>query len=487
MFFKQLEKQKYLYVMVVLIAITVIASAMLLPRSDAGRDEYLLATAVKTDFDVKVHTVGVLDASRSHMVSSSIKGDKAKIIHIVEDGAKVTQDQILARLDPMPFENEMNRLVGEVSSLEAAVEAAEQLLEWEKNQVEREIRTAEFNLKVAKLELGRLKKGDGPLQKLQYQEERNKAKDAFGRYRAYILDLEKLSQKGYANPTEIALAKKRATELQEQFQNADRKYRNYTEHVLPALIETANAKLENAHLALDQTRQGSVFKVAKSVSSLKEIRGKNQTARAALKQAQVQLEKTVIRAPISGIAILYETFRDGLKRKPRVGDRVWQNQTLLYLPDITSMIVKTQVREIDLHKLFLGQICSVSVDAFPQTVYEGKVTFIGILAAKRFERSAGEKYFQITVMLRDEDLKLRPGMTARLSILTDQVAQALTVPVQAVFSEDHRKYCYSLKDSRFIKTPVRIGKQNEDIIEILGGLKPGDQVSVVKPAPDQTA
>ena len=144
---KQFAKQNYRLLAALLIGASVIAMAMLLSKSDAGRDDYFLATAIKTDFDIKVHTVGVLDASRSHMVSSSIKGDKAKIIHIVGDGAKVTTDPVLARLDPTPFENEVHRFMGEVKSLEAAVEAAEQLLEWDKNQVEREIRNAEWAMR----------------------------------------------------------------------------------------------------------------------------------------------------------------------------------------------------------------------------------------------------------------------------------------------------------------------------------------------------
>ncbi len=61
-----------------------------------------------------------------------------------------------------------------------------------------------------------------------------------------------------------------------------------------------------------------------------------------------------------------------------------QNQPLLYLPDISAMIVKTQVREIDLHKLVKNQECKVQVDAYPDSVLEGQVAFIGALASENF-------------------------------------------------------------------------------------------------------
>ena len=61
-----------------------------------------------------------MDAARTHMISSAVRGDKGKIIFLVEDGSSVAKDDILIRLDPTPFETEIHRLGGEVRSLEAA-------------------------------------------------------------------------------------------------------------------------------------------------------------------------------------------------------------------------------------------------------------------------------------------------------------------------------------------------------------------------------
>jgi HlyD family secretion protein len=217
------------------------------------------------------------------------------------------------------------------------------------------------------------------------------------------------------------------------------------------------------------------------MASLEETRGKLKTAKSSLRVAQSQLEKTTIRAPFSGISILYETFREGRKRKPRVGDRAWQNQPLLYLPDISSMIVKTRVREVDLHKIALGQNCSIKVDAYPDVSFEGEVTFIGVLASERFEGGKGEKYFEMTISLQDEDARLRPGMTARVSILNDSITNALSLPVQAIFDEGGRKYCYLYTGQSFKKVDISLGKQNEDMAQVLSGLKNGDRISLVKP------
>ncbi|MCP4373116.1 MAG: efflux RND transporter periplasmic adaptor subunit, partial [Deltaproteobacteria bacterium] len=348
----------------------------------------------------------------------------------------------------------------------------------------REIKTAQYNLKVAELDLNRLKQGEGPLKLSGLQSETNKAKKDYNRYLSYINDLEELSQKGFDHPREIAAAREKCAELKEKHQIAEKNYSYYKEHVYPSHVKAGEAKVKQTEIELGQIKKGGVFKVAKAKAAYDEVFGKLQTVRRQLATARNDLEKTVIKAPSSGIAIHYEAYREGSKRKPREGDRVIQNQPLLYLPDISAMIVKTQVREIDLHKLVRGQRCKVQVDAYPDSVLEGRVAFIGALASENFKLGRGEKYFELTIALKNKDERLRPGMTARVSILSDSVNKQLTIPVQAVFQEAGNKFCYKYLEKRFKKVDITTGRQNEDLVVVLSGLNAGDQVSLIKPDMD---
>ena len=441
-----------------------------------------VATALPRSFEVRVNTLGVLDTARSRMVSSSIRGDRGKIIWLVEEGAQVKQGDVLVRLDPTPFEERKQELEGEILSLKASVEGERQKVEWQKNQVGREIRSAEYNLTVARLDLKKVVEGEGPLNLAQYKEEMRAAREESGRYSAYIRDLEKLKKKGFGNLAEIGLAKDKYSELKEKYDSAKTKYTSYKAHVLPSLVETAKSQVERAEIELEQTRKGSVYKIAQAQASMNEVQGTLESKKTALRRAQEEMDKTVISAPCEGIAILFETFRDGEKRKPRIGDKVWQNQPLLYLPDITALIVKTKVREIDLHKVRLGQPCQVTVDAYPDARFQAEVIFIGVMAANRFEGAKGEKYFRVRVALKGQDDRMRPGMTARVSILSRAVkASVLTVPVQAVFREGVDTFCYRQGISGFDKVDLQTGRENEDLVEVLSGLKPGDKVSLVRP------
>ncbi len=485
-----MDKVKYrknaIYIAALLVAVIALLLSRFFSRPLSAIRDSQLVRVVSGNFDINVKTVGVLDAARTHMVSSTIRGDKGKIIFLVEDGSIVVKDDVLVRLDPTPFDTEVHRLGGEVRSLEAAVESAKQMLKWEKNQMDREIRTAEFNLKVAELELRRLVEGDGPLQLAQYKNDLDKNREEYNRYKAYISDLDKLQAQGFNNPTELALARQKVEEIGELYQTARQRYKSYKEHVLPTLVEAARAKVDKTEIEIQQVKKGTAFKVARAASTLTEVEGKLETAEASLKQALAELKKTTIRAPFGGIAILYETFRDGQKRKPRVGDRVWQNQPLLYLPDISTMIVKTQIREVALHKIAVDQICTVRVDAYPDTLFSGKVTSIGMLATERFERGIGERYFQLTITLTEEDRRLRPGMTARIAVDAGNAANILVVPVHAVFDDDSVTFCYlAEKDGIFRKKEIVTGRQNEDLVEIVSGLQEGDLVSLLRPPSDQ--
>lgn len=473
-----------------LVIVLVLAASALLSRFFAAQSpetgDVRLTTVTSGSFDISVRTVGVLDAARTHMVSSSVRGDKGKIIRLVKDGTHVVKDDLLICLDPTPFETEIHRLTGEVRSLEAAVESSKQLLEWEKNQMVRENRTAAFNLTVAQLELRRLVDGDGPLQLSQFKNELDQQREAYARQQAYIADLDRLQAQGFANPTESAMAKKKVAELEEQFKTASQRYESYKNHVLPTLTEAAQAKVEKAAGEIEEVRKGTRFKVARAQAALAEVEGKLESARSSLHQALEELKKTTIRAPFDGIAILYEAFRDGQTRKPRVGDRVWQNQPLLYLPDISTMIVKTRVREVDLHKVAVGQPCSVHVDAYPGTDFKGTVTAIGMLAAQRPESGIGDKYFQMTVTLAGEDRRLRPGMTARVTVAAGMARDTLFVPIHAVFNDGAESYCYRLASrGAYRRQTVVTGNQNEDVVEIVAGLAEGDKVSLLRPPPDR--
>ncbi len=474
-------KKRIVYMLLFVLLAVSFSVGFLRDQAVSNEDgEALFATVIRGELSISVTSLGVLDAAKSHMLSSTIRGNQGKIIFLVRDGSWVEKDEVLVRLDPSPFEKEVLRLQGKTDGLRAGVEGAKQLLAWEGNQLGQNIAAKKYDLKVSELELKRFIKGDGPLQLAQYQEEMGKAKGESERYNSFLEELLKLEKQGFENPSELVRARENATLNNEKYKTTRSRLESYQEYVFPSKVEAAKAKVENSRLVLDQSKKAAVFKIATGQADLNLAKGRLQTSERSLKLAKSDLANTTLKAPFAGIAILYETFRDGGKRKPRVGDGVLLNQPLLYLPDISKFIVRTKVREMDLHKIRVGQDAHVSIDAYPSLSFSASVQFIGSLAAK--ENNNNGKYFQVVLALDGQDQRLRPGMTARALIHSDKGEHLLLLPVQAVFTDDAENvFCYLPDGSDFRKASVLTGRKNEMQVEILSGLNEGDRVSLLPP------
>jgi HlyD family secretion protein len=451
-----------------------------------GKDEKIPITAAKPrDLLIEVNTIGVLDAAASHMVTSALSN--ARIIDLIDDGSRVKAGDVLVRLDSTAYQEAVDRLKGECRTLESAVSAKKQLLEWEKNQVAKEIQAAEYQIRVARLDLEQIQNGEGPLQLARLAEEVKEQRDARSRYQSYVADLKRLQKQDFDFALEQVRAEEKLAQLSKALDSARSKYVNYRDHMLPALVEKAKAEVEQARTALDQTRKGGVYKIAQAAAALEEIRGKLENTEKALGLAEEKLDCTIIRAPSAGIVILYAAFREGTRRKPRIGDIILQNQPILYLPDVSSMVVETRIREVDLHKVNIGQPCDVFVDAYPEETMSGTVDFIGSLATDDHQARQSGKYFNLTIEIAGPNTRLRPGMTARVRVLAEQAENILTLPLHAVFGKNGRPYCYRFTGRGFERVEVRLGRRNLHFVEITSGLAPGEQVALARPSDSSDA
>jgi len=464
------------------IMVPAVAFLLLWVMDKKPEDAAVLSVKVaKESFSVLVEAIGELDAARSTVLFSQIRGDRGKIVSIVSDGTRVKEGDVLVRLDPTFFEEEVARLTAEVREWEAVVLANEQILEWEKVQSDRETKTLEFDLRAAQLDLIKLEKGEGPLELHRLEGAAREAKQDWKEKEGYFSELKALEKRGYANNIEIAQAQNKVSEAKEAFGLAKRQYESYRDYVLPSLIENAHAQVARAEMNLEQFKRGAGFKIGKAMAALRKAQQSLESTTSSLKTAQAELERTVIRAPIPGIAVLPEAFRGGIKRKPRIGDIVWQNQPLVYLPDVSQMVVKTQIREIDLHKVGVGKGAMVFVDAYPDLRLHGEVRSIGVLAESRTESHTVDKYFQVDISVIEKDQRLRPGMTSRVEIECAKVENELSVPVQAVFNDGGSNYCYVDTQTHYEKRRVSIGAQSENWAQILAGLKEHERVTLSQP------
>lgn len=430
---------------------------------------------------VEVKTIGELEAARSLIIASSVKGDQGKIIDLVSDGIYVTPGQVLVRMDPTPFEEKLEKLEGKIKEQEREVAALEQSWQWEQSQAEHKNKTASFEVETAKLELDKIVYGDGPQEISRLKAAMQKAYLKFEELEGYSKDLLELESQGFLNAAEIKQAQKKLNEEKEAYEMAKLQHECYVQHVYPMQVKKAETAVKRAQIAEEESVKLGLYQVDKTHALLKQAQQLLVDHVQQRREIENELAQTEISAPAPGMVVHREDYRNGQKRKPRVGDVVVKNQPLIDLPDLSAMLVKTRVREIDLYKVGIGKKATIEIDAYPELKFQGTISSIGVLALTEGGRTNDEKFFEVRIALDTSDIRLRPGMTARAAIHAQKLSDVLTMPIHAAFEEDRHPYCYVSSSGGYEKRPLVLGMSNEQWVEVKEGLQEKECVCLLNP------
>jgi HlyD family secretion protein len=264
------------------------------------------------------------------------------------------------------------------------------------------------------------------------------------------------------NVATTELAYKRAVNLKQQGIQAQE------------LFDQARQSHDNAVAAYDSANQG----VAQ--------------AQALLQQAQTDLDHTTILSPISGRAVQLnahegEVVIPGTMNNP--------GSVIAVIADLSEILVEADVGETEITGIRLNESSKVHVDAIPDKEYEGHVAEIGSSAALKQGVGAGMRYFKVKVQFDNPDDRLRPGMTAQVSIITTTSGSALSVPIQSVVErvppalaksktgtedEDENapksKFVFVVKDGKVKLTEVRTGVSDTTHVALVSGVTKNDKI-----------
>ena len=169
--------------------------------------------------------------------------------------------------------------------------------------------------------------------------------------------------------------------------------------------------------------------------------------------------------------VIYKREWSGAKRK--VGSEIspW-DPVVATLPDLSSMISKTYVNEIDVSKVKVGQPVRLTVDAFPEKSYTGEVISVANIGEQLPNTDA--KVFEVITKIDGSDPILRPSMTTGNQIITKTFEDVIYVPLESVFAtSDSVPFVYK-KDG--VRQVVVLGESNENDVIVEQGLKPGEKL-----------
>ena len=460
------------------LAAVALAGGFLTSRS---QNPGLVAPALKGPFEVKIVEAGTLQALRSVTYSSSIPGSQAKILEIVPEGAQVAVGDVLVKFDRAPFAEELEHSKAQFAQAEAELVKAEQELKLLRIAATEEMTESKDKLRLSELELesvvdgkGKLAEAESAAQLAQAERELQKAESSFE-------DLKPLLVEGFITKLELDRAQQAVDKAKEDLELLKIKHRTYMEYTRPAEVEASRAAVANSKESVRQTERAGSYRISQAEAALKLAESKYAELVARVETQTQNLESCEIRATVAGLVIYKDVFFGSEKRKVQVGDQVWPNQPLIMLPDLSRMVVETQVRETDIYKVEKNQQVVISVDAYPELELRGQVDFIGTLAQED-EGLRGGKYFSVTILVDEADPRLRPGMSARVELLVERLASAIYVPLEAVFERGGKHYSYVGSGGSAEAREVLVGPSNENHIVIEAGIEPGELVLLGDPA-----
>ena len=259
------------------------------------------------------------------------------------------------------------------------------------------------------------------------------------------------------------------------------------------LVSTIDAKkndlaLEQAKRVLAELEQDIKSRSASGKATIALAEEKRNKSKLAMDQAQQNIDKMSVSAPIDGLVALEKNenaaggmFWGGMTLPEyRAGDKVEPGRTVGKVIDPREIELAAKVGELERNMIKEGQPVDIEFDALPSTTFHGSVKTLGGMNNRRFWEADTAAKFDITIALKDTDPRMRPGLTAHIVIHGDPHKNVLYLPRQALFLKDSKRVIYVKDGNNFDPREVKIQAENESRAAV-DGLAAGTEVALVDP------
>jgi RND family efflux transporter MFP subunit len=223
--------------------------------------------------------------------------------------------------------------------------------------------------------------------------------------------------------------------------------------VVEAQVEQTQAQLKT----LEALREARSWE-----AKIKGAQAQAEQAEVALGLAKIRLEDCTIKAPISGIIS---------KRFVDVGSMVGPTQPLVSIVDVDTLKILTHASDEDLNKIKFAQRVEVKVGAYLNQTYEVRETNISPVMDPLSRK------IKVNIRIPNPDYLIKPGMFPKIRLLAEQ-ENALLIPKAAVIKKEGEDLVFVVRDNHAHLQKVGLGLEKGNVVQILEGLKEGDQVVI---------
>ena len=413
------------------------------PKKDQSNE--ILYEVARRDFVLDVIERGEIQAGGVTEIKSLVKSKNTTgvaILRIAPEGTEVKKGDFLVELDSSALQEELTvqkinyntakaALVEAKNLYETAVIAEREYLEGkyvqERQVIESEVFVAEENL--------------------------NRAKE-------YYEYSKKLAAKGYVNELQLEADRFAVGKSEKELGAAKTKLRVLDEFTKAKEMKTLESAIITAQAKWDSAKNSYELEDSK------------------LSDVLDQIAKCTITSPRAG-TVVYAHARDfDNSFIVKAGTVIREQQTIINLPNPNSMKVELSINETLVQFLKKGMEARIVPVGFGDQVLPGEVISINQYAEPTGWRKANVKEYKASVSIKNPPPGLRPGMTASVTVLCEQLPDVLQVPVQAVHAHGDKNYCFVRGEDKWVARPVECGPTNDKFYVIKAGLDMGDRVAM---------
>jgi len=405
-------KKKSILIIVIAILVVIIGSWSIFgrnSRTSSNKTTITTYTVQRGDLLVTVSGSGMLEAERSLDIVSKVSG---AVIYVIEEGKKVKAGDILVKVDPTDYQISYNQALISYKNAENSYEQAKLNYETQKRNLDKNLSDAQISRDNAFLEYKNAEKN--------------------------LERIKGLFEKGFASQSDLDNAKLTSEKAKNSYMQAETN------------LKTVKSNYDNQLKNLQKDLETSRLSFEK--------------AKLDLQNAKKNLENTIIKAPFSGIVANVKVVN---------GQIISSNTILMTLLDTDNVELSLEVDETDIGKVSLGLPVRVTLDAFPDEEFEGKVIRISPVATI----SNNIPIFKVRVKIPNPGLKLKVGMSADGDIILLEKKNVLLIPLRAIKKTERRSYVEILKGNGNTElVRVTLGEDDGTNVIVESGLKEGDVI-----------
>ncbi|HOX57076.1 MAG TPA: efflux RND transporter periplasmic adaptor subunit [Candidatus Paceibacterota bacterium] len=434
------------------------------------------------DFTVSVVEGGTLSAVSEIIIRSEVEGT-ARIISIVPEGSYVKKGDLLIELDSATAQDQVNLQEINYEKAKFAVEQALAQLEIQKSATNSEYLAAQLKLKLARIDLEKYEQGQRLVDLVEASNKLVQAQAQLVVNTDTYRNSTNLAAKGYETKQKVdgdRLTVLNSANALIVASNSIWMLRKFDE---VKQLETYRAQVLQAEQELERVVNQNARKMAQYAADLITQSNTLALSEQKLERDRKNLAATTIRAPQDGL-VVYQVSDSHFSSESLVegGAVVRNRQELIKLPDLSRMKVVIKVHESHVNMIRPGLPAFIMLDSMPDERFRGVVEKVAPLPDTQSRwGNPNLKVYNTEIYLIDTVPNVKPGVSAKAEIIVTNIADALSVPIQAIATHKGNPVAYVVKGHQSEPRPVEVGMFNTKYIEITKGLNPGDRVLLSPP------